>query len=155
MRCNESTAVSVTVTAPAGTQVNVDNEGPRSGTFTTGVRFRPGQDFPIAVTSGGTGQTHHVRCLPSDFPRSTFQRSGQPQAEWYAVAPANKTNFGAFPPGLSDKYLVLFDGNGVPVWWTKVAKTPLDFDVLANGEVAWAALDNTGDRAAAHRRRRS
>ncbi len=144
VRCNDATPVNFTVTAPAGTEVNVDNEGPRTGTFTTDVRLKSGQGFPIAVTSGGTGQTHHVRCLPSDLPRSTFQRSGQPQAEWYAIAPANKTNFQPFPPNVSPNYLVLFDGNGVPVWWKKAARTPLDFDVLTNGELAWAALDNSG-----------
>ena len=115
VRCVPETPVAVTVTAPAGTEVNVDGQGPRHGTFTTSVSLNSGQSFTIAVTPG---QTHHVRCVPPDMPRWTFQRSGQTQAEWYTASPILRTNFQPIPAGVSS-YELLFDRNGVPVWWRK------------------------------------
>ena len=144
VRCATGVSIDVNVTAPAGSEVDVDGQGPRGGTFTTSVILRQGQGFTIAVNSGGTGQTHYVRCLPSDLPRWTYQRSGQPQAQWYTAAPIAKTNFGPFPAGVSP-YSLIFDENGVPVWWNKPPMSASDFLVFPNGNVAWLRQDTDGE----------
>ena len=47
VRCTNGSPVNVNVTAPAGTQVDVDGTGPRSGTFSIGAPVRAGQSFGI------------------------------------------------------------------------------------------------------------
>ena len=121
VRCDGNTPVAVTVNAEAGTTVDVDGQGPQSGTFTTSVDLATGQEFSIVVTSVDGSSSYYVRCLPSDFPNWTFQRSSQPQAEFYAVQPFARTDFQAVT-GVSNKYGAIFDANGVPVWWLKTAR---------------------------------
>jgi hypothetical protein len=134
-RCTAGTPVSVTVSAPAGTEVDVDGQGSRSGDFSTAVELGEGWAFRIDVASETSTSSHHVRCLPSDFPAWTFQRSDRPQAEWYAVAPFLRTDFQPAPAGVSLSYAALFDPNGVPVWWMKSDRIPLDFHPLSNGDL--------------------
>ena len=140
VRCAAGTPLNITVTAPAGTEVDIDGQGPRTGTFTTSVSLQPGQGFTIAVAPG---QTHYVRCIPADMPRWTFQRSGQPQAEWYTASPFLRTNFQPLPSGVSS-YEFLFDRNGVPVWWAKPELFASDFLVFPNGNVGSLRGDTNG-----------
>ena len=140
-RCTPGTPVAVTVAAPAGASVDVDGQGPRGGSFTTSVGLTAaGQGFAITATSGPGNSTYHVRCIPSDFPAWTFQRSGQPQAEWYALGATVRTDFQPVPPSISQNYVALFDRNGVPVWWLKSAEQSIDFHPFSNGNVVWAHL---------------
>jgi arylsulfotransferase ASST len=136
-RCAAGTPIDVNVSAPAGMSVNVDGQGARAGDYTTQVGIKPGQSFRIVEGAGARAETYHVRCLPADFPAWTFQRTGQPGAEWYAVAPFARSNFQPLPPGVSPNYVALLDGNGVPVWWMKTGLLPLDFHPLSNGDVVW------------------
>ena len=140
VRCAAGTPLNITVTAPAGTEVDVDGQGPRTGSFTTSVSLQPGQGFTIAVAPG---QTHYVRCIPADMPRWTFQRSGQPQAEWYTASPFLRTDFQPLPVGVSS-YEFLFDRNGVPVWWAKPALFASDFLVFPNGNLGSLRGDTNG-----------
>jgi Arylsulfotransferase (ASST) len=144
-RCTADTPVQVDVTAPSGTDVAVGGQPPQTGTFTAPVALDIGQSFPIVATTGTEKAFYFVRCLPSDFPASTAQRPGQPQAEWYTVAPGNKSNFQLFPPNLSRNYVAIYDNHGVPVWWLKADHAPTDFEVLPNGNLAWTRNDNSAD----------
>ena len=128
--------VTVDVSSPSGTLVDVDGQGPRGGTFTAKVLLQAGQSFGITATSGATSASYNVRCLPSDVPRWTFRRFGQSQSEWFTAAPLAKTNFGPPPPGVSVNYMFIFDGNGVPVWWRKATQQQTDFLVFPNGNPA-------------------
>jgi Arylsulfotransferase (ASST) len=143
-RCASGTPVEVTVSAPAGTTVDVDRHGPRSGDFTTAVGLNPGQAFSV-VSAGDTAGTYYIRCLPADFPGWTFQRTGTPQAEWYLVSPFGRTDFGAVLPNANPTYGMVFDANGVPVWWYKSGLTTLDFKLLQDGNIAWAHLNATAE----------
>ena len=141
-RCTLGTPTQVSVSPPAGAEVDVDGHGYRTGDFATDVNLQEGQGFTITVRSGSTAK-YYVRCLPADFPAWTFQRSGQPQAQWYAVAPFAKTNFGPLP-GVSNLYGALFDQNGVPVWWYKTSQQTLDLKLLPNGDFAYAFFNASG-----------
>ena len=100
--------VSVNVTAPAGTQVDVDGQGARTGTFTTSVPLRPGQGFGITVIGGpAAGSTTCAACRRtclagrSSAPASR-RRSGS------RAAPVAKTNFQPHPPaGLAELHVHL------------------------------------------------
>ena len=144
VRCASGTPVTVTVSSPAGTAVDVDGQGARGGSFNTKVLLAPGQAFGITVTSGSTSGSYSVRCLPSDLPAWTFHRFGQSQSEWFTATPTAKTNFQPPPPGVSPNYAFIFDRNGVPVWWKKAAQTQTDFDVFPNGNVGWVRGGDAG-----------
>jgi hypothetical protein len=145
-RCTAGTPEEVSISAPVDTAITVDNQGSRTGDFTAQVNLAAGESFGIVATSGGTDVGYHVRCLPADFPAWTFERSGQPQAEWYTAAPFARTDFQPIPPGVSNAYVAIFDDNGVPVWWMKNSQLSLDFLVLANGHLAWNFQDNEEHR---------
>jgi hypothetical protein len=114
-RCDPSTATTVQVDASADMTVSVDGSPPSSGSFTVQVTQDVDKQFTIDVTTSGTTTTHHVRCLPSDFPTWSVQKNGEPQAAFYA------TNLvrGFGPPS----YSAVFDTNGVPVWWLDPKQT--------------------------------
>jgi hypothetical protein len=133
-RCASGTPVGVTVSATGGMTVDVDNQGPRSGNFTTAVGLNPGQRFGVVESDGASSNVYHVRCLPPDFPEWTFQRSGTPEAEWYLVA-----------PWASPNYAIVFDGNGAPVWWYKTPVITAVFARFPDGNLAWAHADATGE----------
>ena len=73
------------MTAPAGTTVSV-RVRLRRPVLSAGVSLAVGQAFQIAVVSGATVSTYHVRCIPEDFPVMTREKNGTTQAEYYYVA---------------------------------------------------------------------
>jgi hypothetical protein len=107
-RCDPNTPTDVQVNAGPDTTVSV-NGGPASnGTFSVPVNQAIGERFTIAVTINGNTTTHHVRCLPADFPPWTPQ-TGAPQSAFYATTLVEGFGVPSYP--------VVFDTNGVPVWW--------------------------------------
>ncbi len=136
-RCTAADPVEVSVAAPSSTTVSVAGQQPRSGSYTAQVTRGVGQRFTLVVRSSSGTTTHHVRCLPGDFPAWTAQRTGTPQAEWY-VTNANIGITGA-------NYPTVFDTNGVPVWWGP--KTAQFLTLPVNGNIAWFA----GGRIEEHR----
>ncbi len=129
-RCSASTPVDVSVSAPDDTTASVDGSPPESGRFSTVVSRDVGQRFTITVQQASEAtRTYNVRCIPSDFPTWTAQRTGETQADFYVTV--LQTN-GLFGPS----YPVIFDTNGVPVWWMPQTDT-LFTEVLPDGNVAW------------------
>jgi hypothetical protein len=143
-RCQPENPVRLSVTAPPGTTVAVDGRPAQGGTFTEDVAVSSGQRFSFTVNeSGGPSSTHHVRCLPLDFPEFTSERLGPTQSEWYIVTPS----IGSAPAGTSNKFVAIFDSTGVPIWWMRERRNaPLDAKLLPNGNLIWLHLDrHTGD----------
>lgn len=108
-RCDPNTPTDVQVTAGPGTTVSVNGGPASSGTFSVPVSQGVGERFTIDVTIDGNATTHHVRCLPVDFPEWTPEKTGAPQSAYYATALVQRFT----QPG----YSAVFDTNGVPVWW--------------------------------------
>jgi hypothetical protein len=129
-RCTPGTPVTVNVTAPAGTQVDVDRQGPQTGSFGTSVALGSGQSFTISATGGSTG-SWHVRCLPSDYPTWSFSRIAPSQLGWFTAAAF------AGNPSFSRNYVGIYDVEGVPMWFSKAGQQPLDFHPVDNGNVVW------------------
>jgi hypothetical protein len=126
-RC-ASSPVAMTVEAPTGTQVSVDGQAPRSGTFTQYVPLATGQGFSVATIAGGQTRSHYVRCLPGDFPDWSFSRSAQPTLDGALVTLASG----------SARYVALFDKAGVPVWWYRPDTYAADAKLLSDDTVAFA-----------------
>ncbi|MCW3051954.1 MAG: hypothetical protein JWN14_1124, partial [Chthonomonadales bacterium] len=136
-----SGSVRVTVNAPSNAQVSVDGHPAGTLEFATEVNITPGQSFPLVVNSGGTSKTYYVRCLPPDFPTWVTERSGTPQAEYYAFTP-DRAIFSLD----TRRYVIIADSYGVPVWWYHTSDDPLTTAVLANGEIAWTLPTGVEER---------
>ncbi len=132
--------VRFTVTGAPDRRVAVDGDARREGTFTTTSSLAAGQSLSLVVSDaeGTVVRTHHVRCLPADFPAFTAVRTGQTQAQWYIVAPSLAI---APPrPGTSVNYVAIFDRDGAPAWWSRSPAVPADAKLLPNGHIAWGLL---------------
>jgi hypothetical protein len=77
----------------------------------------------VTVTDGAS--SYEIRCLPSDFPSYTSTVTGTPQANGYFLT--------------LGQYAVMFDNQGVPVWWYKDTGTLglLDAKFLSPTEIAY------------------
>jgi hypothetical protein len=153
VRCQPANSVTVSVSAPQGTVVSVDNGPAQTGSFTRTVALDAGQAFRVTSTrSAQAAASYHVRCLPSDFPAFTAKRTGPTQAAFFAMTP----NQAWPPPGVSRQFAAFFDNNGVPLWWMRSAGTsaPGDLKLLPNGDAIWLhelLSGRTGPGAEEHR----
>jgi Arylsulfotransferase (ASST) len=131
VRCAGHKKVHLSIAASSGTRVAVGSRSERANSYGVDVGLKPGRQVSIRVRSGASNRTHHVRCLPPDFLDWTVERSGTPQARWYLVTPIR---LGYRRPG----YTIVFDRNGVPVWWMREAKgSPFTGTLLPDGGIAW------------------
>jgi hypothetical protein len=134
VRCRSGEPVELKVTPAEGTRVTVNGGSSHKGSFKRGVNLGPGRAFVIAVRrDGGRRRTHHVRCLPRDFPHWKVRRRDTPQAAWYLLTPAE---FNTEKAG----YVALFDSRGVPVWWRTGTPPPFDAHLLPSGNLAWTRM---------------
>ena len=132
VRCDPNTPTDVQVDAPAGTTVSVNGSPAATGQFSVPVTQDVGQAFTIDVTDGGGTTTHHVRCLPTNFPNWAVEKNGPTQADFYATV--LDQGFG------TPAYSVVFDSNGVPVWWLPPHPTFL-LQPFSNGNLAIMPLN--------------
>lgn len=129
-RCDPDQPTDVSVSAPDGTTVSIDGQTAQGGNFTAQVDQEVNERFTIVVSSAESTTTHHVRCLPLDFPEWEAERAGTPQATYYSTV---------IIEGFQPNYPVIFDTNGVPVWWGERQPTFLNTP-LANGNLATANI---------------
>lgn len=137
-RCG-SAPVDMSVAAPAGTTVSINGQPGQSGVFDQNVQLSAGHSFSFSTTTGGQTSTYHVRCLPSDFPLWTYTRQGTPSAHFYIATPQNALTPSGQPAG---RYVVIFDDNGVPVWWK--AAPASDAKLLSDGNLEWYTTNANG-----------
>ena len=134
-RCHDGVPIGVSVQTPPTTAASVDGQPARTGSFSTSVRRRTGQEFSVVVTgSMARSLTYYVRCLPPDFPAWSSEGAAPTQAEWYLVGPVDPTLLGPKPP--PRQYVALFDSHGVPVWWLRTGARAFYETVLPNGDIA-------------------
>jgi len=150
VRCTAS-PVTVSVTAPLGTTISVDDQPSGTGQFSTSVTLAPGQEFSIVSTMGQHTRTYFVRCLPTNFPRFKLlakTSTTAPQAQWYVVTPLTPGLVTGAPPG--QQYLIFLNKAGAPVYWLPTTETAPNGSVitsdfgtyLGNGDVAWTHHPN-------------
>lgn len=96
-RCDGS-PVQIDVDAGPGNSIDVDGQGSDDGDFSTEVELAANQKFSFVRDAGASQTTHHVRCLPADFPEWTFEKFSAARQQWYLVT--------------RELYNVIFDGNG-------------------------------------------
>jgi len=91
--------------------------------------------FSIRITTCSGTTSYNVRCLPGDFPSWEAERTGTPQAQFYATS---------LIQGFSPGYQAVFDTNGVPVWWGRTKKASFLFEPLPNKHFMTALTDGPG-----------
>jgi hypothetical protein len=132
VRCNNG-PVTVQAHVVGGWEAAIANPPYRSGDFSEVVPLGAGQAFTITVrqVDGPQLYRYHVRCLPNDFPKYTFSRSGPVSPRFFSVDQA------FFHPQ-DQRYAIVFDSYGAPIWWYRApARSPR---VLSNGNVLWFDL---------------
>jgi hypothetical protein len=134
VQCEAGTPVKVSAVVPAPRTLSVDGAPAASGTIEAAVDLAPGQAFAFTLDGG---ETHHVRCLPADFPAWTTERPGTPDAGLIAFSPALGTT--------DPSYAVIADDRGVPLWWKRAdVAYQIDVKVLPDGTVAWGRFLGAG-----------
>lgn len=134
----DSSPLTVSGRLAAGSTVFVDGGAAETGSFEAEVPLQPEQAFSFSVDDGVELSDYHVRCLPADFPTWEFERLGTPIYGFYMAAPA-------LLPNVAPPYAVIFDANGVPVWWYDETPAPIDAKFLAADRVAWWSQIGAGD----------
>ncbi len=115
VRCTTSTTTNLTTTGSDQTVVG-------GTTFTGPVNVNLALVAGQEVTVTYDGAAYYIRCLPSDFPSYSSAVTGTPQASnGYFVTIGG--------------YAVIFNTQGVPVWWYHGTSTDAKF--LSPTEVAW------------------
>jgi VCBS repeat-containing protein len=135
VRC-DGVSLGVSGRTAAGASISVDAAAPETGKFEDAVPLGENEEFGFSVDEGGEELDYHVRCLPAGFPMWNFDRLLQPAHQFYVVTP---------PAPSSEVFAVVFDDNGVPVWWRPGNPRLLDAKVLADGSIAWWQLSAPGD----------
>ena len=129
-----------TVRCRAGEPVRLAIDPPDGGPHVRSVDLTPGRAAAVRFRFRAGVRRYRIRCLPSDFPDWRTRRYSTPEAGWYLVTP-NKTEGAG--------YAVIFDSNGVPVWWMRRTPAPFAADLLPNGNLVWTnyvALSPVSDR---------
>lgn len=134
VRCPDR-SLTVTVRRARKTRVTVDGRRTREE---RSVPIKPGQAVPIIVRKEDRVTRHSVRCLPDDFPGWRFRRVGPQTPRWYLLTPG--PNFDA-PP---NPFAVIFDHNGVPVWWLRAPTGVFHNLGLIDGKITYAEAADKG-----------
>jgi VCBS repeat-containing protein len=103
--------------------ISVDGGGTEIGAFAASVPLAENQEFSFSLDDGTSAGEYHVRCLPADFPTWEFEGLRPLGHQFYVVDPA----IGAGGSG----YAIVFDDNGVPVWWQGSNPGPIDAKFLS------------------------
>jgi hypothetical protein len=83
----------------------------------------------LRVTAAGRTEEYWVRCLPRNFPAVTTVRTGTPGPGWYLLEDGV-----AGPP---NRFVMIMDARGVPVWYRRVAPGVIDMKLMPDGNLAW------------------
>ncbi len=125
----DGTPLTVSAKPAPEAAVAIDGGSLETEDFDAEVPLQENQAFELTVEEAGVARTYHVRCLPSDFPIWEYERLREPRHAFYMAAPTLSTG--------SQPYAVIFDADGVPVWWHKDEPGPIDAKFLPDGRVAW------------------
>jgi arylsulfotransferase ASST len=121
-----------------GWQARVGTGKFRGGDRTIRLRIRSASQLRIAFRNRkrGSRQAFHVRCLPRAFPDYSFHRNAPGGPKLFSMQ-------------LFSRWAVIFDRNGAPVWWYRASGEADNFQILADGTIAFDPVDQaslqTGD----------
>jgi arylsulfotransferase ASST len=141
VRCDDG-PVTVKLHASGAWRIAIGDHALQRGDFRQTVPLSAGQTFIVAAKQHGYRRLHRyrVRCLPSDFPTYTFVHHGTAVPKYFSVDASFFIPWG-------ERYSIIFDSHGVPIWWRHTAAR--DTRVLRNGNILW--FDRPSNRWEIHR----
>jgi len=137
VRC-EPGASRLEVDGARGWRSRIDGSRFRAGDRSRSLRAGSARRVRVVFRNrrSGNQSSFNVRCLPAGFPAYSFHR----------LAPGGPK---LFTMQLGAHYAAVFDRNGVPVWWYRADGEPDNFQILADGTIAFDPVDEitlqTGD----------
>ncbi|MGH2973493.1 MAG: arylsulfotransferase family protein [Solirubrobacterales bacterium] len=129
VRCDDQ-PVSVNLHASGEWRIAIDRDPLRGGNARRTVPLSSGLTFTVSAKRVGYPRVHrfHVRCLPEDFPVYRYVHRGRAHPRYFSV------DASFFIP-FEERYSIIFDNHGVPVWWLR---TPArGTRVLPGGDILW------------------
>ncbi len=126
VRC-EDKAVTFRVKDPSGWRGQVGPRGARTGNFAVTRSMVAGKAVVVSFYRIGkpSARTYfHVRCLPTEFPPYQFTRTAPGGPEFFAAQ-------------LNKGYAVIFNRQGVPMWWDRSGGQAIDAQVNSDDTVSW------------------
>ncbi len=125
LHCKAATnPITYSATAMPGTALTVG--GTAAGQATSGSLVLAPDDALVITTTGA--EEYWARCLPTDFPLLTVDKSGGVAPGYYLMENGVASAAGRF--------VMILDTNGVPVWYRRVPAS-IDFKQLPDGNLAW------------------
>lgn len=91
------------------------------------------QLLTIDLRRGAERATYFLRCLPTDFPRLTVDRPGNPAPGWYLTTLTAPI---ATAPGFVT-FTVILDQHGAPVWYKRADRTVIDLKRRSDGRLIY------------------
>jgi Arylsulfotransferase (ASST) len=131
VRCTQGDAV-LLVKGAQGWRAKVGKAAYRPGGFTAPLRSGDGRRTVVTFRKAGEGtRTHrfHLRCLPADFPPYAFERLGPGGPPYFTLQ-------------MDNRYAVIVNDDGVPVWWYQAHFDPYNVDLQPDGTISFTPIDN-------------
>lgn len=127
-RCRPGQPLRVTTVAAAGSAPWIGGARRRTAL----LALARDEAVTVEARNASGSADYHVRCLPSDFPTFTETRAGSTRG-WTIATPTLSLG------STRSHYIVIFDGDGVPVWWYKTLHVPIDAKLLAGPAIAFSS----------------
>jgi hypothetical protein len=126
VRCDEN-PLRVQVKGSTGWRGQVGGDKARAGDFAVHRSVSAGQALILSFYRVGNPSSRtyfHLRCLPTDFPPYSFHRSAPGGPDFFAAQ-------------LNKGYAVIFNRQGVPMWWDRTGGQAIDVQVNPDDTVSW------------------
>ena len=140
VRCDPSDPVRISAWPGVGTTPLIDGKARR----TASLKLATDEAVTIADRAGRLTQAYHIRCLPSDFPDWTVTGVGATD-DWTIATPSLSLGMA------TSHYVAIFDPNGVPVWWYRTSRVPIDATLLPGPTIAFASFPAASQNYEIHR----
>jgi hypothetical protein len=131
VRCAEGEAT-VLIKGAKGWRAKVGKGPFRPGGITAPVQPGDGRRTVVSFRKAGEGtriHRFHLRCLPADFPPYEFQRLRPGGPPFFTLQ-------------MENRYAVIVNEYGVPVWWYQAHFDPYNVDVQPDGTISFTPIDD-------------
>lgn len=115
-----------------GWRSKVGPGGFRPGGYSKPLRRRAGKRTTVVFRRANREarrQRFHIRCLPADFPGYDFTRTRKGGPSFFTIQ-------------MENRYAVIVNGDGVPVWWYQAKFDPYNVELQPDGTISWDPVDD-------------
>jgi len=121
----------ISADSPSGTLIRIDKLPVRSGQQSVSIVLRPGQRITVQISSGRSSAGYSFRCRPEDFPAFSAKGTLPSSSPFMAISQFDSTL------AKNNKYAVVTDLRGTPLWWMPADSTPFNVESGGQGRIAY------------------